>query len=153
VTTGARKGVRRVVLVGLSAAVVLGVAAAAFAIGHATAGVPPAASPDAAAGYSAGLLAGRSQGLREGRALQEGAALPAGARAPVRAAFEAGYVAGANDVFTGYDGGWAMSSPYLVVLAPGGAGVSYRILTRTPVVAGVDYHLCTNGSDICQQPR
>jgi hypothetical protein len=70
----------------------------------------------------AGFAAGRAAGLAEGRALQE----PAGARA----AFKAGYAAGANDVFGGYDGGWDFERPYTITLAHGSDGVTYRIASR-----------------------
>jgi hypothetical protein len=69
-----------------------------------------------------GFAAGRAQGVAEGRALQE----PAGARA----AFKAGYAAGADDVFGGYDGGWDFERPYTITLAHGSDGVTYRIASR-----------------------
>jgi len=75
-----------------------------------------------AQGRAAGLREGRALGIREGRALQ----LPTGARR----AFRAGYVAGANDVFGGFDGGWALGTPYVVTVAKGGGGVTYRIDSR-----------------------
>jgi hypothetical protein len=65
----------------------------------------------------------REAGLREGRALQQ----PADARD----AFEAGYQAGANDVFGGYDGGWDYNRPYVITLRKGSDGITYRIATRT----------------------
>lgn len=40
-------------------------------------------------------------------------------------------VAGANDAFSGYDGGWAVSTPYLVTLEPGDRQITYRIASRT----------------------
>jgi len=39
------------------------------------------------------------------------------------------------------------------VLVAGTNGATYRIATRTIVVAGVNYYLCADGSGICQQPR
>lgn len=104
-------------------------------------------------GYAAGLRVGEAQGRQEGRALQEGTALAPGSRQPVQDAFNAGYVAGANDAFGGYDGGWALGAPYLVVLESGTGQVTYRIATRTTIEPNVDYYLCPNGRDICQQPR
>jgi hypothetical protein len=100
-------------------------AAGTFVIGRATA-------PRAASGYGTGLAAGLAQGVQEGRALQEGLALPADARDVATAAFKAGYRAGANDVFGGYDGGWSLGTPYLITLAAGSDGVTYRIASRTP---------------------
>ena len=48
----------------------------------------------------------------------------------IRAAFDAGYAAGANDVFGGFDGGWSLSEPYVVTLARGSGAVTYRIDSR-----------------------
>lgn len=103
--------------------------------------------------YFAGLRAGQAQGRQEGRALQEGASLPSGSRQPVTDAFNAGYAAGQNDAFAGYDGGWALSAPYLVTLEKGSGQIAYRISSRTPITANVDYYLCANGHDICEEPR
>jgi hypothetical protein len=103
--------------------------------------------------YFAGLLAGEAQGRQEGRALQEGIALPKNARHAVSDAFDAGYAAGANDAFAGYDGGWTLSVPYVVTLTEGAGKIVYRIESRTPVKAGMNYYLCANGRDICQERR
>jgi hypothetical protein len=100
-------------------------AAGAFVIGRVTA-------PHAVSGYAAGVAAGRAQGVQEGRALQEGLALPADTRDATTAAFNAGYRAGANDVFGGYDGGWSLGARYLITLAAGSDGITYRIASRTP---------------------
>ena len=81
------------------------------------------ASRQAAAGQAAGLRAGRAVGIREGRALQQ----PASARR----AFQAGYTAGANDVFGGFDGGWSLGTPYTITLGKGPGGTAYRIDTRS----------------------
>ena len=48
----------------------------------------------------------------------------------MRAAFDAGYAAGANDVFGGFDGGWSLAEPYVVTLARGSGAVTYRIDSR-----------------------
>jgi hypothetical protein len=125
-------------------------AAGMFALGRAT-GPDPASGYGA--GYGAGLAAGRAQGVQEGRALQEGLALPADARDAATAAFNAGYRAGANDVFGGYDGGWSLGTPYLITLVAGSDGVTYRISSRTPVRGGVNYYLCPERPAICQEPR
>jgi hypothetical protein len=108
---------------------------------------PPARSQD----YVDGLRAGAAAGRQEGRALQEGASLPADSRQPVQDAFNAGYAAGANDVFNDYDGGWAVSAPYAVTLATGSGQLTYRIATRVPFTKGIDYYLCPDGHEICQQ--
>jgi hypothetical protein len=105
---------------------VLLVAAGLVGLGRATAPDP------APTGYAEGFRDGRAEGLQEGRGLAETAALPADARAAARAAFDAGYRAGANDAFGGFDGGWTVGQPYLIVLAKGGKGITYRIASRTP---------------------
>jgi hypothetical protein len=116
----------------------------------------PAAGPGVeAAGqsYFDGLLAGEAQGREEGRTLEIGQSLPAGEREAVEAAFKAGYGAGANDVFGGYDGGWAMAAPYVVTLAAGSGPITYRIGRRTPVEPGIAYFLCPDGHSLCQAAR
>jgi hypothetical protein len=104
------------------------------------------------AGYFDGLNDGESQGLREGRTLQVADALPARSRHLARRAFSAGYIAGADDVFAGYDGGWALGTPYIVVLEHGGGRQDYRISTRTALKPGVAYALCGDGTGICEHP-
>jgi hypothetical protein len=101
-------------------AVLAGVAlaVAGFALGRATA--------DTEAGRDAGVREGRAAGLQEGRALQATGSGGPGARA----AFDAGYAAGANDVFGGFDGGWSLSQPYVITLARGSGAVTYRIDSR-----------------------
>ena len=64
----------------------------------------------------------REAGVREGRQLQ----VPPEARD----AFQAGYEAGANDVFGGFDGGWDYGTPYVITLKKGTDGVTYAIATR-----------------------
>jgi hypothetical protein len=66
----------------------------------------------------------RQAGIQEGRALQQ--------PAQARDAFKAGYAAGANDVFGGYDGGWDYDRSYVITLQQGSNGITYRIATRTP---------------------
>ncbi len=113
----------------------------------------PAHPSSTSADYSAGFRAGAAQGRQEGRALQEGVSLPTTEAARVREAFSAGYTAGANDAFTGYDGGWAMSTPYLVTLVAGSGQITYRIGSRTPLSPHTSYFLCPDGHDVCQQPQ
>jgi hypothetical protein len=103
-------------VVGVLAGVAL--AAAGFALGR--------ASADTDAGHDAGVREGHAAGLEEGRALQATGSSPPGARA----AFDAGYAAGANDVFGGFDGGWSLAEPYVITLARGSGGVTYRIDSR-----------------------
>jgi hypothetical protein len=144
--------VRRAILVLLAVFAAAGLVAA----GRASAGAGSVRSDryrDArAAGYADGLHDGRAAGLEEGRALQVPLTLPAGVRDAAKAAFDTGYAAGANDVFGGYDGGWAMDSPYVVVLIPAGNGIVYRIRSRTPMQPGVTYSLCPHSTVLCQKP-
>jgi len=109
------------------AAVVLAVIAAValFALGRATAPTP--ATPG---GYADGFLAGRAEGVQEGQAIAEAAGSPPASRDRVRAAFDDGYRAGANNAFSGYDGGWSFGRPYVIVLAEGANGITYRIAAR-----------------------
>jgi hypothetical protein len=60
---------------------------------------------------------------------------------------------GANDVFAGYDGGWSVPAPYVVTLAPGANGVTYRIASRVQLRPGVNYYLCADGVSLCQSGR
>lgn len=112
-------------------AVALGLLAAGFVLGRQV-GSSPAASRAAGHydGYAQGLAVGRAGGLAEGRALEFGATLPAADRPAAEAQFQAGYRAGAEDVFAGYDGGWALGRPYVIVLSPGVDGLTYRISHR-----------------------
>jgi hypothetical protein len=130
------------------------VAAGIFALGRVTGGDDRADGYRAgqASGYARGVTAGHADGVREGRADQETSTLPPAARDSARAAFDDGYRAGANDVFAGYDGGWSYSTPYVVTLARGGSGVTYRFASRTPMRAGVGYRLCPRSPDLCQEP-
>jgi hypothetical protein len=100
-------------------AVVAGAAlAGGFALGR--------TSADTHAGHDAGVREGHAAGLQEGRALQATGSSPR----TVRSAFDAGYAAGANDVFGGFDGGWSLSEPYVITLARGSGAVTYRIDSR-----------------------
>jgi hypothetical protein len=142
----------------LVVAILVAVSAAAglVAVGRATAGTATARSDGyqlgRISGYADGLHDGRAAGLQEGRALQAPLTLPSGERGAAKAAFDAGYAAGANDVFGGYDGGWGIGSPYVVVLTPAGNGITYRIQSRIPMQRGVNYHLCPHSTVLCQEP-
>lgn len=83
-------------------------------------------------GRAASLRAGRAAGLQEGRALQLSQSAPRGTRNVARQAFGAGYTAGANDVFGGFDGGWDFSTPYVITLRRGSGAITYRIDSRKP---------------------
>lgn len=103
--------------------------------------------------YFAGLRVGEAQGRQEGRALQEGASLPRGSRQPVADAFNAGYAAGTNDAFAGYDGGWSLSVPYVITVEEGSGQIVYRISSRTPFAANINYYLCADRRDLCEERR
>jgi hypothetical protein len=135
-------------------AALLGLCAAAglYALGRATAH-PGSYRKGLDAGYAKGMRDGHAQGVEEGRAAQETRALPTDERGSARAAYDDGYQAGANDVFTGYDGGWSYAAPYLVTLARGRSGITYRFASRTPLHPGVGYYLCPHSLRLCQEPR
>jgi len=126
------------------------VAGGAFLLGRETA---PNTATKHSGDYFAGLRAGEAQGREEGRALQAGSELPANAKDVARRAFDAGFVAGANDVFEGYDGGWQTTLPWVVTLDAGTGKVVYRIASRDQMQPGVNYYLCADGRSLCQQPR
>jgi hypothetical protein len=46
------------------------------------------------------------------------------------ARYNAGYLAGREAAFDGYDGGWAYGVPYAITLKRGGPGITYRIASR-----------------------
>jgi hypothetical protein len=104
-------------------------------------------------GYFNGLRVGEAQGRREGRVLQEGSSLSAPDRQEAKDAFNAGYAAGANYAFAGYDGGWALAAPYVVTLEQGNGDITYRIASRTQLEVGVAYYLCPTGHGVCHRPR
>jgi hypothetical protein len=99
--------------------------------------------------YLDGLRRGRAEGVEQGRAYQEALSLRAGSRRVARAAFEAGYAAGANDVFDGYDGGWDLARPYVVTLERGHGAITYRIASRTLMSPGRVYRLCAHAHAVC----
>jgi hypothetical protein len=114
--------------------VAVGVLLAGFVLGRQTSPSPAPAAAGQPDRYTEGLAVGRASGLTEGRALQFGASLPAADRKAAEAQFRAGYRAGAEDVFSGYDGGWAIGRPYVIVLSPGVNGLTYRISHREEYV-------------------
>lgn len=162
---------RRVLVWGVVGAAGCAVAAGLIAVGRATVSPPPdryraGYSAGYSAGDFAGTQAGHQEGLQEGRALQEGSQLPASAKQPAQQAFTAGYVAGANDAFGSFDGGWTTSAPYVITLTSGGttsgnttsgnsatSGINYRITERTKLQPGRSYYLCPDGRTLCQSPR
>ena len=118
------------IAVGLACVVVAG---ALFALGRLSADDDDSGgAASAAAARAAGLREGRAAGLSEGRALQASESAAPGARRATRRAFAAGYTAGANDVFGGFDGGWSLSTPYVITLRRGSGPITYRIDSRRP---------------------
>ena len=140
---------RRVVLA--TAAGLIAVVAA-FGLGRLSVSTPPAkATPSG--DYFDGLRIGQAQGREVGRSLQVGAALPAKDKQVARDAFRAGYAAGANDAFAGYDGGWTFGPPWIITLEHGGSNIDYRIRERTPFEPGIAYFLCPDRHNLCHAPR
>jgi hypothetical protein len=125
--------VSRKIAVGLACALAAG---GLVALGRGSADLDGAREEGRAAGVreakAAGLREGRAAGLSEGRAVQAGESAPAGSRSATRRAFAAGYTAGANDAFGGFDGGWSLSTPYVITLRRGTGAITYRIDSRRP---------------------
>lgn len=143
---------RMKLLLAITAGVLAG--AGLFLVGRVTASpAPEYPSSNGIGDYFDGLRVGEAEGRRQGRALQEGQALPAHDLRPVRDAFNAGYAAGQNDVFAGYDGGWTLHVPWVITIEPGSAKVTYRIAGRTQLEPGVDYYLCQDGTALCSHPH
>ncbi|GIH14460.1 hypothetical protein [Rugosimonospora africana] len=130
------------------------VAAGLFVAGRASVGTGGVRDHAYHQGYTAGAATGHADGLREGRAIQLTQSLPSDRQQAVRDAFTAGYTAGENDVFDGYDGGWGLSQPYVVVLVPGSGGATYRIDSRVELQPGRSYYLCPGSAgQLCQASR
>jgi hypothetical protein len=66
-----------------------------------------------------------------------------------RGSFTAGYLAGREDAFSGYDGGWSYATPYIVILRRGGRRITYRFARRWPMVPGNEYRIC--GRTVCSR--
>jgi hypothetical protein len=141
----------------LLTAIALAIAGGFFLIGHLT--VDSSGARDKAYqsghtdGYFDGLNAGENEGRQEGRALQAASTVPAGSQQVAQDGFNAGYVAGENDAFGNFDGGWALSVPYVVTVARSQSGAVYRITNRTLLAAGTAYYLCPDGHTVCTAPR
>jgi hypothetical protein len=52
------------------------------------------------------------------------------------------YLAGREDAFSGFDGGWSYGRPYIVTLRRGGPGITYRFARRWPMLPGLEYRAC-----------
>ena len=59
------------------------------------------------------------------------------------------YRAGREAAFSGYDGGWAYATPYVVTLRRGGPGITYRFAERWPMLPGLEYRAC--GRQVCSR--
>jgi hypothetical protein len=92
-----------------------------------------------AAGLAGAFFAGRASVGRDG---DSAPARPGG--------FAAGYHAGREDAFSGFDGGWDFDAPYIVTLRAGGPGVTYAFGRRWPMGAGIEYRAC--GHTVCSRP-
>ncbi|MDX6657134.1 MAG: hypothetical protein QOH62_1927 [Solirubrobacteraceae bacterium] len=86
-----------------------------------------------------------------------GAAAFAGGRASVdnqgkpvrRGSYAAGVRAGLEAAFSGFDGGWAFDTPYVVTLRRGGPGITYAFERRWPLLPGFEYRACGRG--VCRR--
>ena len=67
-----------------------------------------------------------------------------------KSAFRAGYLAGREDAFGNFDGGWGYGEPYVVELRRGGPHITYAVAERWPMKRGVEYRLC--GRSLCSRP-
>jgi hypothetical protein len=84
------------------------------------------------------FLAGRSSVDRPGKAAAASERLPAS------------YRAGREDAFSGFDGGWAYTTPYIVTLTRAGPGITYRFARRWPMLPDIEYRAC--GGGVCERP-
>ena len=116
--------------------------AGAFLLGRHTA-------PTHSGTWSDGYAVGYDAGVPVGRALQVGVSLPSDTKDVATKAFQAGYQSGLADSFGGYDGGWDLGRPYVVVIGKGSGDRAYRIDHRELLRPGVSYQLCKNGAAVC----
>ena len=86
----------------------------------------------------AAFLVGRNSGDR-------------GSSAPAPGSYRAGYQAGREDAFAGFDGGWALGVPYAVTLERADGGITYKFARRWAMQPGVTYSVC--GHEVCSTPR
>jgi len=66
-----------------------------------------------------------------------------------RGGYAAGYRAGREDAFSGFDGGWAYGTPYIVTLRRGPPGITYRFARRRPMLRGRAYRV--GGHGVCSR--
>ena len=87
----------------------------------------------ALAAAAAGFAVGRSTDTRR----------PAAHPARVQSgSYADGYRAGREDAFSGFDGGWALGEPYIVILRRGRPGITYEFARRWPLMSGREYRSC-----------
>jgi hypothetical protein len=55
-----------------------------------------------------------------------------------------------RSAFSGFDGGWAYATPYIVTLTRGGPGITYRFARRWPMLPDIEYRACGRG--VCERP-
>ena len=120
------------------------IGAGAFLLGRHTAPAHPGS-------WSDGYAVGYDAGIPVGRALQAGASLPRDTKDVATKAFKAGYRSGLADSFGGFDGGWNLGRPYVVVFGKGSGDQAYRIDHRELLRPGVSYRLCKNGAAVCPE--
>ena len=133
---------RKIVVAALAVVVAAAGLGAAFLLGRKTAPVHDR-------GWAQGYSVGYDEGVSMGRALQVGDTLPSTTKDLGTKAFQAGYVAGLDDSWGSFDGGWNIGQPYVVVIGKGVAGAAYRIASRELLAPGTTYRLCPGGSSIC----
>jgi hypothetical protein len=71
------------------------------------------------------------------------------ARDHTPAGYRAGYLAGREDAFGDYDGGWGYGEPYVVVLRRPSPQITYAFAERWPMEPGIEYRVC--GKSVCSR--
>ena len=64
--------------------------------------------------------------------------------------YHEGFLAGHEDAFGPYDGGWGYGELYIVTLRRGGPGETYQFADRWPMMPGIEYKAC--GKKLCSRP-
>ena len=71
-------------------------------------------------------------------------------RGHVPSSYRAGYLAGREDAFGSYDGGWGYGEPYIVILRRPSPQITYAFAERWPMQPGREYRAC--GKTVCSRP-
>jgi hypothetical protein len=66
------------------------------------------------------------------------------------ASYHSGYLAGREDAFGNFDGGWGYGEPYIVELKRGSPQITYAIADRVTMEPGLEYRVC--GRKLCTRP-